>query len=165
MICIRKLFFAAGAAAITAGLYSTAATAATVTADAQATVIQPLVVTQTNGGMNFGDLSVGTVGGTLILTPGGGLTASADVDTAGGTVQAGNYNVAGEAGKVYTISFDASATLNSAGNTMTVDTFTDDAPASPTVPSSFNVGGTLNVDPSQAAGTYTGSYTITVNYQ
>lgn len=164
MICIRKLFFAAGAAALAAGAYSTAAYAATVTADAQATVIQPLVVTQAQG-MNFGDLSVGTAGGTLVLAPGGGLTPSADIDTAGGTVQAGRYDVAGQAGKVYTINFPASATLNSGGNTMTVDTFTDDAPASPTVPSSFNVGGTLNVGISQAPGTYTGTYTITVNYQ
>ena len=164
MIRLNKLALAAGAAALTAGLYSTTASAATVSADASATVIQPLVVTQTTA-MNFGDLSVGTTGGTLVIDTTGGLTPSADVDTAGGTVQAGTYGVAGEAGKVYTISFPASATLNSGGNSMTVDTFTEDAPPSPTVPSSFNVGGTLNVGASQAPGTYSGSYTITVNYQ
>lgn len=164
MICIRKLFFAAGAAALAAGAYSTAAYAATVTADAQATVIQPLVVTQAQG-MNFGDLSVGTAGGTLVLAPGGGLTPSADIDTAGGTVQVGTYNVAGEATKVYTISFPGSTTLTSGGNTMTVGAFTDSVGGSAAVPTPFSVGATLTVGGSQAPGTYTGTYTITVNYQ
>lgn len=164
MICIRKLFFAAGAAAITAGVYSSATFAATVTANADARVIAPLVVTQT-AGMNFGDLSVGGTGGTLLIDTAGTLTPSADVDTAGGTVQAGAYGVAGEAGKAYTVSFPANATLTSGGNTMTVDTFTENSAASPTVPATFNVGGTLNVGANQPAGLYQGTYTITVNYQ
>lgn len=164
MIRINKLALAAGAAALSAGLYSTAASAVTIDADAQATVIQPLVVSQT-AAMNFGDLSVGATGGTLTLDIGGGLTPSIDIDTAGGTVQVGSYNVTGENGKVYTISFPGPGTLASGGNTMTVSGFTDSAGGTGTVPSSFDVGGTLNVAPNQPAGIYTGTYEIMVNYE
>ena len=51
---------------------------------------------------------------------------------------------------------------------MTVDTFTDDAGVNPKLPAggsdTFNVGATLNVGATQAAGTYSGTFAVTVNY-
>jgi hypothetical protein len=80
-------------------------------------------------------------------------------------VQSGEYTVAGETGKAYTVTFPTNATLLSGGNSMTVNNFTENSAASPTVPATFNVGGTLNVGANQPAGLYQGTYTITVNYQ
>ncbi len=45
--------------------------------------------------------------------------------------------------------------------------FTDDAGAIPTLvggSDTFNVGATLNVGATQAAGTYSGTFDVTVNY-
>ncbi len=51
---------------------------------------------------------------------------------------------------------------------MTIDTYTDDAGGTPQLSGSgsdtFNVGATLNVGASQAAGTNSGTFAVTVNY-
>ncbi len=50
---------------------------------------------------------------------------------------------------------------------MAVDAFNHDAGATPTLiggSDTFNVGATLLVGGSQAAGTYSGLFTVTVNY-
>ena len=51
---------------------------------------------------------------------------------------------------------------------MTVDTFNHDAGATPSLPpggsETFNVGATLNVGATQASGTYSGTFAVTVNY-
>ena len=59
-------------------------------------------------------------------------------------------------------------TLTSGGDTVTVDTFTDDTAGTGTLAGgsdSFNVGATLNLGANQPAGNYTGTYTVTVEYQ
>ena len=165
---IDKLILAAGVAALSTGLCSTAASAATVTANASANVITPLAIAESNG-MDFGDVSVGTGGGTVVLDTTGGRSVTGDAEAVtGGTQAAGVYNVTGSGTKAYSISFPASATISSAGNNMTVDSFTHDAGATPALTGgadTFNIGATLNIGPSQAPGAYTGTYTLTVNYQ
>ncbi len=50
---------------------------------------------------------------------------------------------------------------------MTIDTFNHDAGATPTLAGgsdTFNVGATLHVGATQAAGTYSGTFSVTVNY-
>ena len=51
---------------------------------------------------------------------------------------------------------------------MSVDTFNHDAGATPSLSGggsdTFNVGATLNVGATQAAGTYSGTFDVTVNY-
>lgn len=164
----NRLLLAAGVAAISTGLYSAVISAANVTANASANVITPLAITEANG-MDFGDVSVGTVGGTIVLATNGGRSVTGDAEAViGGTEAAGVYNVTGEGTKAYSISFPASAILSSAGNNMTVDNFAHDAGATPALTGgadSFNVGATLNIGASQPPGAYTGTYTLTVNYQ
>jgi hypothetical protein len=172
MICIRKLFFAAGAAALSAGIYSSAASAVTINANATATVIDPLGVTEVNG-MSFGDISATATAGTVVLDLGDGRTFTGGVDLAGGTVTSGDYTLTGEPNKAYVITFPASATITSGTDTMTVNTFTTSkgstAPITGTLDGtgndSFIIGGTLIVGGNQPAGTYSGSYVLTVEYQ
>ena len=164
----NKLLIAAGAAALTAGIYSSAVSAATVTANAAANVITPLSISETNG-INFGDVSVGTTGGTVVLDTTGGRTVTGDAEAvSGGTVLSGAYSVTGEGTKAYSITFPLTATISSGGNDMTVNGFNHDAGATPALSGgadTFNVGATLNIGASQAPGNYTGTYTLTVDYQ
>ena len=78
-----------------------------------------------------------------------------------------SFDVTREPGQAYVITLPSSTTLSSGGNTMTVDTFTHDAGASPSLAGgsdAFNVGATLNVGATQVAGTYSGTFAVTVNY-
>ncbi len=117
--------------------------------------------------MEFGTLLPTVNPGTVIVTPAGGRTCSADVDCIGGFPSGAGFTVTGASGQAYFITLPASATLSSGGNTMTVDTFNHDAGATPTLvggSDAFNVGATLNVGATQAAGTYSGTFDVTANY-
>lgn len=164
----NKLVLAACMAALSAGLYSAAASAASTTANASANVITPIGISEGNG-MDFGDVSVGTAGGTVVLDTTGGRSVTGDAEAVtGGTQAAGVYNVTGLGTKTYSISFPGSVIISAAGNNMTVNTFTHDAGATPALTGgtdSFNVGATLNINPSQPPGAYSGTYPLTVNYQ
>ena len=86
----------------------------------------------------------------------------------GGTVQAGAYSVSGSGTKAYTISLPVSATISDGTNNMTVDGFNHDAGGTPALTAgadTFNVGATLNINGSQVVNPYSGTYTLTVNYQ
>ena len=52
MIRNNKFLIAAGAAALSAGIYTSAVSAASVTANASARVIQGLTISEDNGGLN-----------------------------------------------------------------------------------------------------------------
>ena len=164
----NKLVLAAGIAALSTGLYSAVATAASVTANASANVIVPLTIAESVG-MDFGDVSVGAAGGTVVIDTAGGRTVTGDAEAVtGGTQAAGVYNVSGSGTKAYTITFPASAVISSGGNNMTVDNFTHNAGASPALSGgtgSFAVGARLTINPAQPPGAYTGTYSLTVNYQ
>jgi len=118
-------------------------------------------------GMNFGDVAVGTGGGTVVLDTGGGRTVTGDAEAvAGGTVQAGTYDVSGSGTKAYTISLPVSAVITDGTNNMTVNGFNHNATEVLTAGAeTFNVGATLNISGSQAPNPYSGTYPLTVNYQ
>ncbi len=117
--------------------------------------------------MDFGTMTPTGTAGTVTVTP-AGVRTSVNVDLFGGTPAAASFSVTGEPGQAYFITLPSSATLSSGGDTMTIDTFTDDAGASPVLgiggSDTFNVGATLNVGATQAAGTYSGTFSVTVNY-
>lgn len=87
------------------------------------------------------------------------------------------YTVTGESLRYYTISDPGSITISDGnGNTMLVDSFSGAGSANETEwrgwqrlrnsgLARFNVGAILHVNPNQTPGTYTGTYTLTVEYQ
>ncbi|MEL7232461.1 MAG: DUF4402 domain-containing protein [Pseudomonadota bacterium] len=87
------------------------------------------------------------------------------------------YTVTGEPLRYYTISDPGSITISDGnGNTMLVDSFSGAGSANETEwrgwqrlrnsgLARFNVGAILHVNPNQTPGTYTGTYTLTVEYQ
>ncbi len=102
----------------------------------------------------------------VTVTP-AGARSSVDVDLLGGVPSAASFDVTGEPAQTYFITLPSPATLTSGGNTMTVDTFNHDAGVTPTLAGgsdTFNVGATLHVGATQASGTYSDTYSVTVNY-
>jgi hypothetical protein len=167
----NKLLVAAGAAALSAGLYTSVTSAASINADANARVIAALIINQTNG-INFGDVVAGTAASTIQLdTLGSPSVTLGDAQLAGGTVQAGAYTLTGEASKSYSISLPGLPVniTSGGGDTMTVSAFNHDAGGAPALDGTgaggFNVGATLNMSANQPAGTYTGTWPLTVDYQ
>ena len=142
------------------------------TSNASATIVTPIAIAN-NTEMNFGNVAVSATPGTVVLATDGSRTTSGGVTlpTTTGTVTAAQFTVSGQANFTYTITLPAAATTISSGaNTMTVDTWT----SNPTPTGDLGAGGsqvllvgaTLNVNASQASGTYTSAtpFTVTVNY-
>jgi hypothetical protein len=145
---------------------------ATASADASATIITPIAISHV-ADMNFGNVAVSaTLGGTVVLTPAGGRSATSGVTlpAGAGTVTAAAFTVTGVAGVNFLITLPGSVTISNGGNNMTVNTFTC-TPTSPAVLTggsvSLTVGATLNVTAAQPAGIYTTAtpFDVTVNYQ
>ncbi len=129
------------------------------------TLLAPISISS-SGDMDFGTMVPTGTAGTVTVTP-AGARSSVDVDLLGGSPAAASFDVTGEGNANYSITLPSSATLTSGGNTMTVDTFNHDAGASPTLvggSDTFNVGATLHVGATQVSGTYSGTFSVTVNY-
>lgn len=145
----------------------------TESATATATIITPISLTKT-ADMSFGNIAVGTTGGTVVLTPAGARSATDGVTlpTVGpGTVTAAAFTVTGQGANTFTITLPSSNTIRigAAGATMTVDNFSSTPSGIGTLSSGtlgITIGATLNVGASQAAGTYTSvtPFDVTVNY-
>ena len=172
MNILNKRLITGLAATMLAAIYSQTAFAADATGNAAANVLAPLSITQNGPGMNFGSVSGDTASATtVILTPAGTVSSpdGAFVVPTSGAVP-GIFDVIGAPNAAYDITLPAAAvTLTSGGDTLTVDTFTDDTAGTGTLApagtDSFNVGATLNLGAAQPVGNYTGTFTVTVNYQ
>lgn len=158
---------AAGVALATLGFASNAS-AATATANAQAEILDPLVLTLdvADPRLDFGTIALnGAPGGTVTLTPANVRTCAATL-TCVGTTATPNFDITGAANRPVSITVPASITLTGAGAPMTV-TLTSSSSGltlSAAGAGTFDVGGTLTVGASQAAGVYTGTMTVTVVY-
>ncbi len=133
--------------------------------DVTITLLAPISISS-SANLDFGTMVPTGTAGTVTVTP-AGARSSVNVDLLGGLPSAAAFDVTGEGANTYSITLPSSATLTSGGNTMTVDTYTDDAGATPTLSGgsdTFNVGATLNVGATQAEGTYSGTFSVTVNY-
>lgn len=156
--------FAALAVALAA---SGAQAATTATGNASAEILSTLTVAE-NTALNFGQIAANGAG-TLVIAPNGSSTCSALL-VCTGSPTAGLFDVAGTAGVAYAATVTTpSVSLSDGGtNSMTLDTFTVGYPAGTTLTggaSTFNVGGTLHVGATQVAGVYSGTYTVSVEYQ
>ena len=165
MIRNKKILIAAGAAVLSAGMYSASTFAASIISTANANVIAAMTIGETQA-LDFGDIAEDGAGGTVALdattgarTPGGGASASA-----GGGDQRGIYAISGVAGKTYSISIPG-VSLTGPGVAMPV-VFTNDA--SLTIPGAgtdnIGVGGTITLGVGQTPGPYSANYTVTVDY-
>ncbi len=150
-------------------LDSEPASAASDTGTANATIIAPITISA-NLTLEFGQIVTGASPSVVrISTADARSLVSGDATLAGGTFRAATFNITGEPSTTYAITLPAgAATLTSGANTMTVDTWVSSVGATSTLSGggtdSFTIGADLNVGGSQATGSYTGTYTVTVDY-
>lgn len=146
------------------------AIAADANGTASATIVTALTVSNDTN-LQFGSVAATTTAGTVVMgTASDTPTTYSNVVAQAGTTTRGAITVTGLAGATYSTTLPTSVTLSgsgtAAGNNMTVDGWastadgTIDAGGSDTV----HVGATLQVGASQVAGPYSGSYTVTFNY-
>ncbi|QHL90106.1 DUF4402 domain-containing protein [Sphingomonas changnyeongensis] len=161
---LKALAFAGVAAAGT--LTSAPAFAQSATGDATVTVLQALSVTKT-ADLNFGKITASNTASTVAVAQDGTRTCGTGL-TCYGTTTAGAFNVLGSAGESVSVVLDnPTITLaNGASDTMSVALTASASSLTLTGGAgSFRVAGVLNVGAFQAQGTYTGQYSVSVNYQ
>lgn len=144
----------------------------TASATATATIVTPISITKTTD-MNFGNIAVqSAAGGTVVLSPVGGRTATGSVTLPvnNGTVTAATFTIGGSGNYSFSITLPSSElTITSGANTMTVDEFTSNPSGVGTLVAgalTLSVGATLHVAAAQPAGTYVSivPFDVTVNY-
>lgn len=125
--------------------------------------------------MNFGNIAVSSVTGTVLLSASGSRTPSGGVilPSFSGTVTSAQFTVTGVPSYTYVITLPTTNfTLFKSGigpATMVVNYFTSIPSATGVLPTGTQtvfVGATLNVGASQSAGSYTNTtgFQVTVNY-
>lgn len=158
----RLSFFAAAVAVW--GLSSTVALAATALGTANATVLTPISITAGTA-LNFGTLAGNASGGSVIITPAGARsTTGSVVVTAAASYTAASFTVTGTGSSTFAVTYPTSFNVTSGVNTMAVSVTGASTGTLSGGTAALPVGGTLTVAANQAAGSYTGSYTMTVEY-
>ncbi|MEO0589183.1 MAG: DUF4402 domain-containing protein [Pseudomonadota bacterium] len=163
-----KKFIAIAAVASAISTPAMAAPGDTATAQGAATaeVVAPITLTHVaTAALNFGTFTTGDNGGTVTVDQSSNGAATSDVTLLGGSSEtADSFEVSGDANR----SFSIATTAGSVSNGTDTMSFTTDAPGAGALNASgeatFNVGGVLTVAGGESAGTYTGTYDVTVTY-
>lgn len=147
------------------------ARAATLTATVTASNIKPLVLTKVQ------DLDLGSVtlapgtwsNATISLSQAGVLSCANPNVTCTGATKVAQYNVQGSKQNTVYINCPNVTLVNQSDSTQTL-TLVTSAPATLTLAndgfpgSNFSIGGSVTVNSTTAAGTYVGTFNVTVNY-
>jgi hypothetical protein len=170
-----RLPFAIAACAIAqclcAGIAISPAGAATQTASVNASAVKPLVISKLQ------DLDLGTItlgpgvwsNASISLSQAGALScANANLVCSGATMVA-TYNVQGSNKQTVRVSAPNVTMINQSDSSQTL-TLVTDAPATLLLTSSgipgndFSIGGSVTLNSTTAAGTYVGTFNVTVDY-
>ena len=145
-----------------------AANAATTDGTAGAKIIAPLQIAK-KADLYFGTIAPSlTTADTVLVSVDGDKKCGAALTCLTADHTAAAFAVTGEADAVYTIALPDSIEIsNGNGDLMKVTDFTGSKASGTLVQGAdgFTVGGTLNVAAMQAAGKYSGSFTVAVEYQ
>ena len=135
-----------------------------------ARIVLPAVVTKLND-MDFGFLTVTNAGTAILDSNSGTITTTGGVQFAGGLPHPAQFAAVSPSKTVVPIMLPKqAATLTRVGGTetMTVDSWTINGNVTRNVVAhelfAFAVGATLHVNANQAEGTYTGTFSVTLNY-
>ena len=161
-----RRFVALTAAIFVAGL-AVPAGAAQITAVTSVNVIKPVSITKLQD-MDFGTLTFAGFTGTrsIVISRTGVLTCATDIVCSGAPRQA-RFNVQGTNRQVVLLTYSNGALTNGTDSIP----FTANGPASITMVNSgapgldLDVGGALSIVPTLVGGTYSGTMTVTAEYQ
>ncbi|HLO19732.1 MAG TPA: DUF4402 domain-containing protein [Sphingomicrobium sp.] len=165
---LSRLQFAAALALLVIPAEGSAAR--TQSATSQVALLSPLSVIK-RGDLDFGTLVVSGAGTAVVDPVSGSLTTTGGVTKAGSAAHPALFTGTGSRNSVVHIRLPQSPiTVTRVGGTqtMTVSTWTLDGATNRKIPPGsvfdFEVGATLNVNANQLAGTYTGTFSVTVQY-
>lgn len=126
-----------------------------------------------NAALSFGAFTAGS-GGSITLAPGGARikTGSVILVNQGGVASAAQFTITGTPSAVFEITLPLDGTVflsDGASGSMALNSFVS-SPSAVGVLSGggtqqINVGATLSVGSAQTSGSYSGSFSVTVNYQ
>ncbi len=154
------------AALLSGAMAASPAYATSANGDASVQILQAISVTKASD-LNFGKVVAAATASTVAVGEDNSRNCGAALTCYGATT-AGAFNVTGTAGQTVTVSIDSpSITLSDGGSNSlaaTVSTTTSSLVLTGGT-GNFKVAGLLNVGANQAAGTYAGQYTVSVNYQ
>lgn len=168
-----------GVAAIGSFVNAAPVMAATAPANAEISVVRPLSFIKVDD-LDFGKVIPATIAGQVTLAPTGARTATNGIVLVGNTQQPASFAGDGTVNQRVDISLGSNTiNLTGPGPSMQVNTFVIGSTptavltttptrfriASATGIFQFPVGATLEVGASQPPGTYTGTWTITLQYQ
>jgi hypothetical protein len=163
----KKILVLAGIAA----MFASGSNAYAVTGSSTATIGTAIGISENQLSPTGGDLAFGHIipstGGTVIITPAGVVTTTGALTlTTQLTKGPAEFNVTGDAGKTYNVTFDASTTISNGTTTMAVTGLNHDSGLALDINgvSVFHVGGTLTVASAQATGSYLGTFNISAAY-
>lgn len=129
---------------------------------------EPAIRVSAQAELSFGKLAVGGAPGTVTVAPTGSRSTSGGVVALSGDPgHAANLVVTGTVGTTYAISVPLLVVLQDGANTMNVDAVTVSTGATGLLTGGtqhVTVGGTLHLAAHQASGAYSGSLTVTVDY-
>lgn len=165
------------------GMGSAAYAQDTATADAQAEVLDALVLTNTTA-LDFGAMVVSGAGGNVVLGPTNTLTCTDPDIVCSGTTSVAAFTVEGTANRAVTINLPAGAInlrhpnynagVSTGEHTIELTAFTSSATNATTGDpevtldgvgdGSFTVGGTITLDGSEEAGLFEGTFDVSVEY-
>ena len=141
---------------------------ATTTAGTATAAIRAAISLIESTQLDFGVIDADVAGDTITILPAGTVSATG-LSVSSGSPAPGAWAATGDASASVTISFSAGDTLTGPGTAMALDNFAHDAGGTPAFDGggalAFAVGADLTVGAAQLAGTYNGSYDVTVNYQ
>lgn len=158
----------AGAAFVAAlGISSMAHAAATETATAEVEILSALTLTVQSGStLDFGQIAVNGAGTATLNPTTNAVSCSANLVCVG-TPSAVDFDVTGTSGATVGVTLPSGSVnlvngantiaLNNFSSTLNTVTLTGGA-------GTFSVGGQLTIANGQAAGTYTGTFPVTVEY-
>ena len=130
-------------------------------------VYKPLVLDRTSN-LNFGWVTVGTNGGTVIIAQNGARSNSGDIALVTSTASAANVTITAQDWTWVMITLPNSATLSDGGSntlSMTFDpSISGQQPTGGTGILEMQIGGTVTVPANTPVGSYTGSVELSVVY-
>lgn len=140
---------------------------------ASATVEAPIQLVAT-GSLNFGTFAQPKTAGTITISPYGAVSTTGELGTDMAVAQstaksAASFTVNGMPGVQFSASGVSTVTISNGAAKMTIGQFTISSSFSggqigSNGTTTFTIGGTLTASAGQAAGTYSGTFPITVAY-
>ena len=158
-------------------LLSAGAQAATQTAVTKVVALKPITLVNSTA-LDFGSIVPGAANGTVTINSRTGARTRTVVTLVGSTFSRAQFVATGTVGRVVTLTVNApTINITSGANTMAVNTLRVSAnggaartfgqnytiPASGTI--TYTMGGRLNVGANKPAGLYSGTFSLTLNYQ